>query len=245
MPKDAESKAIMMPPYIPFPTFRTFIETLHNTTIPPRIDSSVTPTMSGQMRGALSSCLVFLGLIDKNKQVSSLLKPLVDAFDTDDWRPVLSSVVLPAYLPIIGDLEVARATGGQLVEHFRENGGVDGQVLEKAIRFYLSALDESGIPYSPLFKTRGSRVVRKKQGIRPKPKRLEEGDVEFENGNGDGNALLDNPPHEGLVPFVVPFPDKPWARLWVPRDLSEDDWALIDTIGRAYVKRTNKPKEGH
>src|SRR5690242_16890772 len=120
MAKDPENGAVSTPPYIPFATFRAFIETLKNTTIPPRIDSSVTPTMSGQMRGALSSCLLFLGLIDKERNVTHALKPLVDAFGTEDWRPSLSTVVLPAYLSIIGDLEIARATGGQLVEHFRE-----------------------------------------------------------------------------------------------------------------------------
>jgi hypothetical protein len=41
-----------------------------------------------------------------------------------------------------------------------------------------------------------------------------------------------------LIPFVVSFPDKAAAKFYLPKNITEDDWTLIDTIGRAYVKRT-------
>ncbi len=43
---------------------------------------------------------------------------------------------------------------------------------------------------------------------------------------------------DGLIPFVVSFPDKAAAKFYLPKNITEDDWTLIDTIGRAYVKRT-------
>ncbi len=239
MRKDTENKALPTPPYIPFATFEAFIEALHNTTIPPRIDSSVTPTMSGQMRGALTSCLVFLGLMDRDRNVTSSLKPLVDSVGTDDWRPALSTVIMPAYLPIIGGLDLARATGGQLTENFREKGGVDGQVLEKCVRFFLSALDSGGLAYSPHFKTRGAKTVRKRNGTKPKTSqkktepRTDDDDTTRPDENGSQRE-------DTTVKFVVPFPDKPFAILHLPKDLTVDDWDQIDASCRAYIKRISK-----
>jgi hypothetical protein len=45
---------------------------------------------------------------------------------------------------------------------------------------------------------------------------------------------------DGQVPFVVSFPDKAAAKFFLPKNITEDDWILIDAIGRAYVKRTAK-----
>jgi hypothetical protein len=235
MAKDTETKALSTPPYIPFATFAAFIEAMKNTTIPPRIDSSVTPTMSGQMRGALTSCLAFLELMDKDRAVTSRLKPLVDAYGTDEWRPALSTVIGPSYLRIVGGLDLARATGGQLTEAFRDKGGVDGQVLEKCVRFYLAAMDAAGLPYSPHFKTRGATSIRKSNGSKPKARKPKGGTPL----SGDDPERADPPPLavDGLVPFVVPFPDKAAAKFYIPKNITEDDWTLIDTIGRAYVKR--------
>jgi hypothetical protein len=227
-----------VPAYIPFITFTNFIEALKNTTVPPRIDSTITPTMSGQSRGALNSALRFLGLVEgEQNAVGAPLKELVGAFGGLEWKNVLGQLITTAYGPIVKDLDISHATGGQLNEHFRA-AGIDGQVLEKAVRFYLSALDEVGIPYSPLFKTRGARTVRKRTPPRTRPIAPGQQELDLENGEEEPPAS----PTEGLVTFLVPFPDKPWAKLWVPRDLSAEDWDLIDAIGRAYVKRTNKFK---
>ncbi len=94
MPKQVPQNDKLTPVYIPFATFQSFVEALKNTTIPPRIDNSVTPTMSGQMRGALTSCLRFLKLVDSARHVTPRLKPLVDAFGTDKWQAELNDVLI-------------------------------------------------------------------------------------------------------------------------------------------------------
>lgn len=243
MAKQAPDNEKLVPPYITYATFKGFIETLKNTTVPPRIDSSLMPTMSGQTRGALVSCLRFLKLIQgETNNVTAALEPLVEAHGTDQWDSALAAVIrnssYQAFTPAIGDIK--RATGGQLLQVFRVGGGVDGQVLEKVVRFYLAALDDAKIPYSPLFRERGATTVRKRNGAKPKPRKGAETLPGEEIEPADQSAP---PPADGLVPFMVPFPDKPAARFWLPRNLSEDDWAMIDTIGRAYVKRTNKAKD--
>ena len=238
----ASDKEKPTPPYISFVTFRNFIDQMKNTTIPPRIDNSVTTTMSGQARGALLSCLRFLKLVEQENSnvVAENIEPLVGAFDTDGWEKALATVIRNSPYRIIDGINITRATGGQLLDAFRAFG-VDGQVLEKAVRFYLAALDEAKIPYSPLFKTRGATTVRKTNGAKAKARKAK-GETPLE----DDLAHVDSAPlaADGLIPFVVSFPDKAAAKFFLPKNITEDNWTMIDTIGRAYVKRTAaKPGE--
>jgi hypothetical protein len=236
MTNPASNKVKVTPPYLSFSTFTSFLQTLKNNIIPPRMDSSVTPNLSGQTRGALNTGLEFFGLVDKDRNVAPKLKPLVEAFETDRWKNALGALLSDAYKPILGDLTILNATGKQLKDRFRENGGVDGQVLEKALRFYLAALDEAGTPYSPLFKQRGALTVRKKNGSKAgsprKPKESPPLDDDLDQVEPTPLAA------DGLIPFVVSFPDKAAAKFYLPKNITEEDWTLIDTIGRAYVKRT-------
>lgn len=228
-----------VPPYIQFATFKSFLTDLHNTTVPPRIDSSVTPRMSGQTRGALVSCLKFLGLImaDEDHTATPILASLVGSIETEKWPTELGALVVAAYDPIVRDLNLTNATGGQLAEAFRKQGQVEGQVLEKCMRFFLSALDEAGLKYSQLFKTRGALTTRKRT-----PKKTKNDGTASNSIMPEGEELETPLEGSGLVPFVVPFPDKPAARFWLPKNLTEDDWNFVDTVGRAYVKRNSKIK---
>jgi hypothetical protein len=242
MAKQATDSEKLTPPYISFTTFRNFIDDLKNTTIPPVIDRTVTLKMSGQARGALISCLRFLKLVEEsgNNVVAERLEPLVEAFATEHWEKALASLIQDSpYRIFTAGIDLNRATGGQLLDMFRAGGGVDGQVLEKAVRFYLAALDEAKIPYSPRFKDRGATAVRKSK---PKPRKPKQGDST--DGLGErldeqiSGAGVQPAAADGLIPFVVSFPDKAAAKFWLPKNITEDDWTLVDAIGRAYVKRT-------
>jgi hypothetical protein len=231
----APDKEKLTPPYISFVTFRSFIEQMKNTTIPPRIDNSVTTTMSGQARGALLSCFRFLKLIEQESTnvVSENIDPLVEAFGTEGWEQALATVIHNSPYRVIDGINITRATGGQLLDAFRQFG-VDGQVLEKAVRFYLAALEDAKIQYSPLFKTRGATTVRKSGTSKAKARKEKQIDPIDDEFTGSPAPLA----VDGLVPFVVPFPDKAAAKFYLPKNITEDDWTMIDTIGRAYVKRT-------
>ena len=157
-------------PYIPFKTFVTFIQKLHETNAPSVIDRSVFPTMSGSVRSQLMSTLRFTGLIDSQGTVQSNLLTIVNSYNTEAWTETISKFVFDAYADIIGDVNLDNGTAAQLREAFRERGSVDKQVLDKAVRFYLAALDASGVTYSPHFKVRQQRTGRPRKSKSTKKK---------------------------------------------------------------------------
>jgi hypothetical protein len=192
------------PPYIPFKTFLGFLEKLKKHAVPTVIDNSLTQNLSGGMRGALMSALRFLGLIDKNAVVDTSLKTLVAVYGTEQWRKALASIVTKAYAPIIDSLDISSTTAKQLEEKFKNNGKLAGQMADKAIRFYIVALGESGVPSSPYLKVRrarsnGSHKLSKKKGPSKKAIGREE------NGGVSRMQEGESIRHEGLskAPFAL------------------------------------------
>src|ERR1700736_3709190 len=156
----AEGEASLpKPAYIPLIALEDFIERLRATGIPAVIDSDLTQTMSGGTASALMSALRFLGLVDQSGTPQDSLRKLVAAYDTDRWKDVFGDLVDRAYATIIGDLDLTTATRSMLDDRFRNNSKVAGQVLDKATRFYLGALEKMQRPISPHFKVRKVRAV--------------------------------------------------------------------------------------
>lgn len=161
------------PPYVPFKAFKAFIERLHGTAIPPAIDPSLLQNMSGSGRSQLMSCLRFLDLIGSDGSVSDKFRDLIKSYKTDKWASSLSNIIFESYHAIVGDVDLDSGTDSQLVTAFKQRGNVEGQVLEKAKRFYLSALNEAGFKYSPHFGLR-KPAMRRPGVTRKSPKKSQE-----------------------------------------------------------------------
>ncbi|HEX3897401.1 MAG TPA: hypothetical protein VHW73_14475, partial [Rudaea sp.] len=80
----------------------------------------------------------------------------------DSWKENLEFVVMEGYSEVIGNVDLDAGTSANLDDAFRSRGSVDGQMLDKAVRFYLAALREIGITFSPHFGTRKVRKVARK-----------------------------------------------------------------------------------
>lgn len=228
-----ENKVIA--PYIPFLTFTGFIDKLHNTTVPPIIDGSLLQTMSGSMRSQLVSTLKFMNLTDNQGIVQQKLREVVTSYKTDTWQETLSDLILDAYTEVIGNVDLDSGTAQQLNEAFRNSGNVEGQMQDKAVRFFLAALKEAGIMFSPHFlakKTRKTVVKKKKSKKNPPPK---------------PEDFLDELPeidNTSLARFHIPIPDKKGATIFLPNDLDHNDWDMVKTMLDAYVTRlTNKARK--
>lgn len=235
-------KSKQYPPIISASTFTSFIESLKNTKVPPVIDASLLPKMSGSVRSSLMSALRYLNLIDSAGIVNERLRTLVKAYQTEDWKAVFGDIVRVQYHEIVNGIDLESGTANQLYEAFRTKGNVDGQMLEKAVRFYLATLSEAGWTFSPHFK---SRTIRKNPAKRRTAKKQsaatddydDEHEMELIGPVGEFDELLS-------ARFQIPIPgDKGDAIIVLPRSIDEDDWQMVRMMLDAYVQRLMKTKD--
>lgn len=235
---DKESRPY--PPVLALSTLTNLFETLKSTTVPPVIDNSLLMKMSGSARSALMSAMRWIGLIDSSGRVTEKLRTIVKAYGTSDWKETLGNEFLGPYGAIVLDLDLDTGTQSQLYEAFRTKGNVDGQMLDKAVRFYLSVLTEAGLTYSPFFKTK--RVSG--PGGRKKPNKRAptqaQNTREFEDP-GTGNDPFGNLDDEvDWAKFQIPIPLKGVAHIALPIDIDVDDWEMVSMMLDAYVRRLTK-----
>jgi hypothetical protein len=213
-------------------TLENFIGKLKATVVPPVIDSSLTQSMSGGMAGALMSALKFLGLIDPAGNVRESLKKLVAAYETDSWKSALGEVIDRAYAEIVGDLDVASATPTMLDDKFRKNSKASGQVLDKAVRFYLAALEKMDRPVSPHFKSRKVRANGPRKSPRSStPKAITKPEPEEEEEEAS----------DGMQRIKLPLPGKDDVTLIIPADFNDSDWKFLEPILKMYIDRLLDP----
>lgn len=232
-------KSIISISYVPLKTFISFIDKLHSTAIPPIIDSSLLDTMSGSMKGQLLSSLRFLNLVDSNNTVNEPLKDLVKHYKTDSWCASLEAVIFDAYQNIIDNVDLDTGTAQQLYDAFRKAGNVDGQMLDKAVRFFLSSLDACEYKYSPFFKAKKIRKVGPRKARKIKKKNQTDyddldDDLEEEEENSGAKRVKIN----------IGIPGKKSVSVRLPVDMDEDDWEMVKTMLEAYVRRLTKAGEG-
>jgi hypothetical protein len=174
----AETGEAIRAPYIPWKTFEHYAGSLKKVGTPPHtLDHSARPSsMSGGLWRALVSGLKFLKLAEADGRATERLSKLVKAHGGAEWAAAVKQYVVPAYSGVVGDLPVDNATVAQLDARFRAHSKLDGQMLRKAERFYLHALRDAGVKYSPLFAMRrdstgsnGRRKVATKKNIAETP----------------------------------------------------------------------------
>lgn len=232
-----KDKKTLSPVYSSFLTFRNFIESLHSTACPPQIDRSVMTGISGGNQGSLLATLKFLHLIDHAGQVTDRMQKLIKSFGGEKrWHEELGEIICDAYVPIVGELDLDNGTFKQLRDAFKKNGNVDGQVLGKAIRFYLRALEEAGITFSPHFRPPRGALSNGKQPKKTRARKKANKGVDRGQADSGGAPTEDECP-EGCISIPLYMPGKVKGVIYVPEDLDEADCDMIDSILRAYAKR--------
>lgn len=211
----------LFPPYVPFKAFKAFIERLNGTAIPPAIDPSLLRNMSGSARSQLMSCLRFLNLIGPNGTVTDKFRELIKSYKTEVWQESIKNVIFEAYHTVIGDVDLDTGTDAQLVTAFRQRGNVDGQVLDKSKRFFLSAMNESGVTYSPHFGTR-KPAMKRAGGTKKAAKKGSETPVWEEEENNEIETGS-----KKMRPFRIPIPSKGEAIIVFPADADISDWTRV------------------
>ncbi|OWY73411.1 hypothetical protein B7486_03460 [cyanobacterium TDX16] len=188
------------------------------------------PGISGGNQGALLSALTFLKLINTGGVVTEKMRALVTAYGTDQWSDSLVEVLGSAYDPIIGDLDIDTATYKQLSDAFKQRGGVDGQMLDKCIRFFLAAWNSTGSTLSPHFKKpRASRpAVSRAQRRAPR-------DPENRNSGSSANGGGANGSNPSVPTGYTSFPLRDGRMAIVPANLTKQDAQTISAYLTAFV----------
>jgi hypothetical protein len=233
-----------IPAYLPYETFRSFIDTLHTTALPTVIDKSLMRNMSGGAQSHLMVALRFLGLIEDKGKVLPPLERLHAAFGSPEWAAELEKVFNSAYSSIMGVLSVDKATEKQLNDHFRQNTAVDGTMLDRAIRFYLTGLKDAKVTVSEHIGNRKRRPPVKRTNGKPAK-------TDAPNQNGTEKTTektvrelpTDEPPPPGMMRIPIYSPGKPVGAVIVHDDFDDDDCTMIHEILKAYAKRRAEKRQ--
>lgn len=155
--------------YVAWGTVRNALEGFAQA-VPTRIDRTVFPGLSGGTQSQLLAALKFLGLITSGGKPTPALHG-VAVPDEATRKKKLEALIRDKYAELFG-LDLMKTTPALLEEKIQESYGVSGSTRDKAIRFFLGALEYLAIPVSPLFKRSGGNgtvVQRKRRGTaRPK-----------------------------------------------------------------------------
>ena len=131
------------PPYIPYLTFRNFIDWLESDGIPLRMDRSVwSRRYSGSTGPQLLTGLRFLGLL-QGEEPTAALERIVEARG-EDRAALLRELFQSAYELVRFDA-LPRATPAMLWEWLTAYG-IDGDTVRKAESFFINAAKDLDIP---------------------------------------------------------------------------------------------------
>jgi len=151
------------PAYVSFRTFLNFLEWLEEAGVPSRLDRTFWgERLSGATGIQLMGALRFLGLIDGSNRPQQKLQDM--ARNPDKRRAILREHLLRCYARAVQNLDLERASLGELQEQFRIYS-IEGETLRKALAFFIHAAEYSGMQLSSYI-TKKTRTTKKINGAR-------------------------------------------------------------------------------
>ena len=238
-------------PYGTYGMLKGTVERFVDVVVPTSLNRHVLDvrTVSGGDYSALISGLRFLGLINEDRTVRPEFHALVKAKKQSEsaYQAALIEIVTKAYAPVIGDFDLDAGTLPDLEKKFRDASGYQGQMLTKAIRFYVKALEDCGVKISEHVTKPRPRTTSKNKGTKTQKKATKGGvasDDKSKEFNGHG------PPPPPVVPSGfqrIAIPSDPNAFVQFPMAITERDCdqfeGIMDMLRRfAGVKRTEDKK---
>jgi hypothetical protein len=180
-----------LPPYVPYRTFTTFIESL-KVGIPSHIDKSVMTSYSGGMQSWLKASLRTMKLIDGDGVPQDRLRKLVGA-EGEDRKAILRELFNATYAPIMkGKVDLQTTTPQKLRTAFVELGA-QGETVEKCMAFLVAMGKDAGFTLSPHLTMRASPKPRTRRspsvkGV-PAASGISGNDDTSESGNFSSDAV--------------------------------------------------------
>jgi hypothetical protein len=215
---------------------KSTIERFKDSTVPSKLNRHVLHDISGGAFSALMSSLRFFGLIDENQGVKDEFRAVVDAARHGEaaYKDKMVQVVCDAYDPIVGaNFDLQSGTLPDLEKKFKDAGVPQGQMLTKAIRFYLKALDDAGIEVSEHITKPRPRTSTKNKGTKTQKKTKggaasDDKSKDFDsNGTSDAVTTYDATP-KGFERLTMPGMKD--AFIQYPSKLTKRDYDLFKAL---------------
>lgn len=211
-------------PYGTYGILKSTVERFVETTTPTSLDRRLLHGLSGGEFSALMAALRFLGLAEENRMVKQEFRDLVDAKRKGDepYKKLLVLTVSKAYGPVIGNFDIQAGTLSELEKVFRDASGYTGQMLSKAIRFWVKALEDGGVKVSEHVTKARPRIPKSTNGKAPKRERRT-GGRRYPTPNTLSRDDNVPPSYQRL-----PIPGLGEAFIQYPADITEDDCKVFD-----------------
>lgn len=218
----------LVPPYVAFEPLLTFISQLNKTVVPAVIDKGMMSSMSGATQSHLMSAMRSLGLLDFNDAATMQLRELVEDFGTEAWPNTLKAVIESYYIRILGEVDITTASAKQVRDKFKD-AGFDGSMADRAIRFFIKAMEEAKMTFSPHIKMRKKGI---RKGTRPSRATTDQAKAT----PSTDTPVTEHPASvvilpKGMIRYPLHFRRATGAvegMLMVPEDITEADCKLIE-----------------
>lgn len=151
------------PPYLPYRTFRGYIQGLKASGVPAKIDRSVLRNRSGGEQTMILNTLQYLGMITTDGTPTPNLTELVSAADGPDYQKVLRDVLMTRFIFLFGDGFYLESATPSMVKDAFSQAGVSGDTVRKAVAFFLAAAQDAQIPLSSYLKGRAGRTIQRRR----------------------------------------------------------------------------------
>jgi len=150
-----------VPPYLPFKTFLSSLDTLSHG-VPPKIDRMLWRSQSGVTQGLIMNAYRFLGLVEHDDSANEFLERLVKS----NTRTLeMKATIEIQYEDILSKHDLTKMTLKMLEDEFERCFSVGGGTKQKAITFFLKAAKFADMPLSPYLSSL-LRATRKKKAVR-------------------------------------------------------------------------------
>jgi hypothetical protein len=224
-------------PYGTFGMFDGCVDRFKESVVPTTLNRHVLHDLSGADYSALGTTLQFFGLTDSERRVKPTFKELVDAkkAGAESYKTALRKLIDDHYNPTILKVDVERGTLPDLEKAFKDSGAKPGQMLTKALRFYIKALEDGcGVKVS-------EHITKQRRGSKPrnaKPSQKLNG-KSAKGGGADDPTQLTPPPltrNEAPEGFSrIPIPGVEQGHIQYPVGLTEAQFLMYEA-GVAFLK---------
>ena len=159
----SEAQFTPKPPYVPFGTFKNFIESFRDAGLPDVIDRSLMRSLSGTVQSMLATSLRSMGFVGGDGTPTERFRQYISG-PVNGQREAITAGLKECYSAIFQHATpMNKMTQGQFDKALKDEYGFTASTLDKAASFFLAASAEAGIEVGPHLQKRKAIATRKRR----------------------------------------------------------------------------------